>query len=135
MIFCKGFITSFYNSKSKNGFVNQLLETFQSINTTALIIIQTIMDFSESRKFQEMFDDINTIKKNTRNKDSQQIFIGHIADIMEYSVTRNDKMFSQQLLNFIVDIFMIIGELDYDDVEPVLDALTASRIVLKNLIK
>ena len=134
-MFYIGFITCFYNSKSKNGFLNQLLEIFQSMNTAIITIIQTIMDFSVSRKFQEMFDDINTIKKNTRNKDSQQLFIGHIADIMEYSVARNDKMFSQQLLSFIVDIFMIIGELDYDDVEPVLNALTASRIVLKNLIK
>lgn len=92
------------------------------------------MDFTVSQKFQELFDDINNIKKDTKNKDLQHVFIGHIADMTKHTVVSKDKIFSQQMFDFIVDIFMIIGELDYDDVEPVLDALTASRIVLKKLI-
>jgi hypothetical protein len=93
------------------------------------------MDFTVSKKFQEMFDDINMIKKDIYNKDLQKLFIDHIADMMEYTVAKNDNMFSQQMFEFMVDIFMIIGELDYDTVEPILDALTASRIIIKNLIK
>lgn len=92
------------------------------------------MDFSVSQKFQELFDDINMIKQDTRNKVLQNSFIGHIADMIEYTVKKNEKMFSKQMFSFVVDIFMIIGDLNYDDVEPILDALTASRIVLKKLI-
>lgn len=92
------------------------------------------MVISLSQKFQELFDDINLIKQDTRNKDLQDLFIDHIADIMEYTVARNNKILSAQMYRFLADIFMIIGELDYDDIEPILDALTASRIVLKNLI-
>lgn len=92
------------------------------------------MDLSLSQKFQELFDDINLIKQDTKNKDLQDLFISHIVNIMEYTVATNNKTLSSQMYSFVADIFMIIGELDYDDIERILDALTASRIVLKNLI-
>lgn len=92
------------------------------------------MDLSISQKLQEMYDDVNLIKKDIENDNLQKIFIGHIRNIIEYTVARNDRMFAQQIFEFIVDMFMIIGELDYDSVEPVLDALTTSRIIIKNVI-
>lgn len=93
------------------------------------------MDFSISKMLQEMYDDVNLIKKDIKNDNIQKTFIGHISDVMKYTIARNDKMFAKEMFEFVVDMFMIIGELDYDSVEPVLDALTTSRIIIKNLIE
>lgn len=85
-------------------------------------------------KFAELRDNVLQIAIDVCNKEAQDIFINHVADIIEYTVTQNDKIFSKQVYEFLIEMFMLVGELDYDDVEPVLDALTASRIVLKHLI-
>lgn len=82
-----------------------------------------------------MFDDINEIKNDISNKRKHDVFIHHIVNMMEYTVARNDKIFSKQMLDFMIDLFMIIGELDYDTIEPVLNTLTTSRILLKKLIE
>ena len=124
-------IKHFYNSKSKNGFLKWFLQTSKRKHITNN---KFIMDFSVSTKFQEMFDDISMIKNDAKNKDLHKRFNDHVADMMEYTVAKNDIIFSKQMFSFLVDIFMIVGELDYDSVEPVLDVLTTSRIVIKKLI-
>lgn len=86
-------------------------------------------------KFLELRDDAQTIAKNIHDKVAQNTFINHIADVMEYTVALNDQVFSKQVLDFLIDMFMFIGELDYDSVENVLDTLTASRIVARDLIE
>lgn len=86
-------------------------------------------------KFEELRDDVKQITKDVCHKEKQNVFINHVVDMIEYTVKINDKIFSKQVLEFIIELFMIIGELDYDSVENVLDTLTASRIVIKNLIK
>jgi transcription elongation factor GreA-like protein len=92
-------------------------------------------DLDIYNKFEELRDDAKHITNDVCQKDKQKVFINHIADLIEYTVKINNKVFSKQVLEFLIDMFMVIGELDYDSVENVLDTLTASRIVIKNLIK
>lgn len=92
------------------------------------------MDLSVSKTMQEIYDGVSKIKKDVHNDALQKLLMGHIADIMEYTVARNDKMFAREVFDFIVEIFMTVGELDYDSVEPLLDILTTSRIIIKKMI-
>lgn len=93
------------------------------------------MDLYVSMKVQELYDDVEFVKNDIHNKSAQTVFINHIADMIEYTIATKDRMFSQQMLEFMIDLFMIVGALDYDSVETVLNALTSSRIILKNLIQ
>lgn len=85
-------------------------------------------------KFDELQDNVKCILADMKNQNMQHLFINNIADVIEYTIKINNHVFSKQILEFLVDTFITIGELDYDSVENVLDALTASRIIINNLI-
>lgn len=85
-------------------------------------------------KFDELQDNVKCILADMKNQNIQHLFINNIADVIEYTIKINNHIFSKQILEFLVDTFITIGELDYDSVENVLDALTASRIIINNLI-
>ncbi len=85
-------------------------------------------------KFEELRQNVKDVVEDVQNKGIQNTFINNIADVIEYTVSINNYSFSKQILEFLIDTFITIGELEYDMVENVLDALTASRVIINRLI-
>jgi len=85
-------------------------------------------------KFEELRQNVKDVVEDVQNKEIQSKFINNIADVIEYTMSINNYTFSKQILDFLIDTFITIGELEYDMVENVLDVLTASRIIINKLM-
>lgn len=87
-----------------------------------------------NHKFAQMTSQFHSLKHDVKNINIKQQLIENIADILEYAVNNNNKHISEHVLDFTNTLFINVGSLDYDEVECVLNALTASRMVLCNKI-
>jgi hypothetical protein len=87
-----------------------------------------------------VFDEVTALVKeletDVSNDRVKEQLVNIINDIVQYAcVNCEDRHMLMAVMQFLVTLFYRVGELDYDSVEIVLDALTMSRATIRELLQ
>lgn len=86
--------------------------------------------------FDEVTALVKEIESNVDNDGVKDELITFINNIIEYVyLNSEDRYLVTNVMQFVVTLFYRVGELDYDNVESVLDVLTMARAATRNILE
>jgi hypothetical protein len=86
--------------------------------------------------FDEATALVKELETDIDNDQVKEQLVNIINNILQYAcVNCEDRHMLMVVMQFLVTLFYRVGELDYDSVENVLDALTMSRATIRELLQ